>query len=687
MVKSHVEYYLDKYADSNVAFLINRKLLIHKQLEKPTRTYVVYSDLHGSYEKFVQWLKNGMGYYRIAISEILGQRYSDEIYTLYERLLLIVNRARIAELERFLGGGLPAFDHQSYFMGKVPFEFVNTIRELEKRALTRKRILKDLLDVARKITRGDEHRIFKAIPGMFQENMLKLYFRQDRASYEALLDGIAGDEKLYHLIASYLVKLIIVNMLEKHVNLGDTFDRGDGADKLIAFYRAYFDGEVNSPWLHYLWGNHDILWMGASVGIPMQCVTALRISLRYNNMEFLYRYGFSVDKLQAFARKCYRLSPTGRYIKASGEARLSLDHANKMTKVLLVLETKLTLQYLRRALEIEGQIDYAEYAARFEKLLDLLPTGVPEDADEWKRYMEEHPIYSDVYFPTVDPDNPEQLTDEEQEIVDDLVRQFTTLEGFQDDMKWLFWKGEMYRVVDNTLYYHAAIPAEPDMEMTAIKGMKGKKLLDWLQRDLKRIGRRWQIGEPPKLREQMLLWYLWCGKESPFFCKSKMATLERAVLRKEASAGDPLTTWTEEKNLYYEYVYDDRFLSKILKEFHAEKLVMGHTPVQTAEEGRLSLDLMAFIIDGGASEAYGDRGAILIISPEYIYLTFHPSLEELMQAERENRLPDVKIMPLEERTKVLLRHSEKGFFLRAELNAIDELLRTRLGPIYRDYFK
>ena len=688
IIMSHKDFYKLKHSETDVEFLINRKLLIHKQLEKPSRTYAVYTDLHGSYEKFLQWLKNGMGYTRIAVSEILGNDYDSDIYALYERLLLVVQRDRVSAIQAYLDGEMDEFDHRLYFFAQVPARFVDTLEALEGKNLTRKRVLKDLLNLLRAITRGDEHRIFKAIPRTYQENMLKLYFQKDTATYEALLDGVADSRKIYHMFSAILVKLIIVNMLEKHVNLGDTFDRGDGADKLIDFYRAYFDAEVYSPPLHYIWGNHDLLWLGASVGNPILCVTALRISLRYNNMEFLYRYGFSVDKLKEFALDCYHLPPTGAYTKSGMETSgYSLDDAKKMAKVLLVLETKLTLQCLREALKIGGQIDYCPHEERFASLIKLLPTGVAEDEEAWVRHMKANPLYSDVFFPTVHAEHPERLTLAEQELVDDLVRQFTTLPRFQDHMKWFFWKGEMYRVVDNTLYYHAALPATDSMELAEIKGMKGKDLLDWLQRDLKRIGEKRKAGKDPTLREKMLLWFLWCGSESPFFCKNKMATLERAIFKKEEAAADPLTTWKEVKDRYYDYIREDRFLNQILREFHADKLVMGHTPVKTAEQGRLSDALMAFIVDGGASPAYGDRGAVLIHTPDFIYLTFHPSLEDLMQAEDEHRLPDVKIMPLEEPSKGRLRDMEKGYFLRQELEAIDELLEQRIDAVYGNFFR
>lgn len=688
-VASQKEFYREKHANRDVTFLINRKLLLHKQMEKPARAYVVYSDLHGSYEKFIHWLRNGFGYFHIAITEVLGQSYGPDIYTLYERLFLVVQRDWIQEVEASAEHRAGPMDHKRYFFTRVPLAFVSTLKELEGRHITRKRILKDVLDLLRRITRGDEHRIFKAVPAAFQENILKLYYGHEESTYEALLDGITSNEKLYHILASLLVKLTIVNTLEKHVNLGDTFDRGDGPDLLISFFRRYFDAEVNSPPLHYIWGNHDILWLGASVGNPILCVTALRVSMRYNNVEFLRRYGFDLEPLRKFAVSCYPTRPTGAYLNTEAQASsaYSQDEAAAMTKALTILEAKLTVLSCQDALKIPGDIDYRPELERAEALLRMLPKGVPNDPEVWAKVMEENPLFTDVYFPTLWDPNPASLTPEEEGLVVSIVRQFTTLPRFQDDMKWLFWKGEMYRVVDHTLYYHAALPANPDMTLAAIKGFKGKDLLDWLQRDLKKIGERWAQGEEPTIRQKMLLYYLWCGPQSPFFCKEKMATLERAVFAREPASASDLTTWKEKANAYYTFIRDGRFLNMLVKEFHAERLVMGHTPVKSAEQSMLSQDIRAFIIDGGASEAYGDKGACLINTPDYTYLLFFPQLGELADAEKSGRAPEISILPLEEKTRILLRDMEKGFFMRQELEAIDELLENRLNDLYQEYFE
>ena len=43
----------------------------------------------------------------------------------------------------------------------------------------------------------------------------------------------------------------------------------------------------------------------------------------------------------------------------------------------------------------------------------------------------------------------------------------------------------------------------------------------------------------------------------------------------------------------------------------------------------------------GNSEAYGDRGAVLINTPDYNYMTLHPPLESLKEAEEKDCLPDL----------------------------------------------
>ena len=77
--------------------------------------------------------------------------------------------------------------------------------------------------------------------------------------------------------------------------VGDVFDRGAGADKvmdrLIQFHNVDFQ-----------WGNHDVLWMGAYAGNMASLATLLRISVKYN---YLYELetAYSLNLRPLFANK------------------------------------------------------------------------------------------------------------------------------------------------------------------------------------------------------------------------------------------------------------------------------------------------------------------------------------------------------------------------------------------------
>ena len=229
------------------------------------------------------------------------------------------------------------------------------------------------------------------------ENILKLYAPTDDSSYEAVVSAVVEKESIFSIVTSMLVKLILSNTFDKHINLGDTFDRGEEADKLMGLYRRYFNNDDSPIPLHYIWGNHDILWMGAGIGNPILCMTALRISMRYNNVDFLARYGFNLEGLRSLARKSYKKTPIGKYVKAKDFTKWSKEDAIKMTKTLLVLESKLTLTWLKDSMdevgdETVGRIDYRRDFERQKELMNFLPVqGLGDDEKEWEEFIKKNP--------------------------------------------------------------------------------------------------------------------------------------------------------------------------------------------------------------------------------------------------------------------------------------------------------
>ncbi|MFZ8933270.1 MAG: fructose-bisphosphatase class III [Bacteriovoracaceae bacterium] len=684
---SYKDYCVKKHGDKDVLSLINRKMLIHKQLERPPRSYVVYSDLHGSYEKFLHWLKNGLGFFKISIEKTLGEKFDSKVLKEFERLLLIVNKTRFQHVEDFIESKVETYNPKDLFSDPVSEKFIESLSLLEKHGLSKKEIFISLIDLLKEVTRGDERRIIKTIPPQYLENILKLYSGEEKECFNGLMEGITSDEDVFCIMSSLMVKIILVNIFDKHINLGDTYDRGDGADKLIKIYRNYFGEKNYSSPLHYIWGNHDILWMGAGLGHPALIMTALRISMRYNNVSFLKRYGFDLENLKKYADETYSITPLNyNYVKANSFSGWSKDEAIKMTKVLFVLESKLTYHWLKKTAQENDAFGLNQELLRYKNLLDLFPEDIKEDKKEWENYLQKNNLLMDPYFPTLNKAQDYQLTNEEKIIVDDLVSQFTNLPILKEDLRWLFEKGEAYRVVDTTLYFHAAIPATKEKDMDMVDGRKGKDLLDDVQITVKKIGKKFFDGEKLDSKEMMYFWFLWCGQKSIFFCKEKMATIERTIFNKEAASKNDLTTHKEAPNPFYKNARDDEFLTKVLTEFHAEKVCMGHTPVKTLNQTLLSQTMPAFVIDGGASSAYGDKGAVLINTPEKSFVTFHPSLEELVKAEEENITPEFTTIMVEEKTKKKLRHMDKGYFLKIELDAINQLLDEKMPLFRKKYF-
>ena len=169
-----------------------------------------------------------MGYFQIAVSEILGTHYSSAICECYEKLLLLVSRTRFEKIIECVENDDETFERADLFQSPVPKSFINTLEKLQnEHGLTRKRILLDVIEILRSTTRGDERRIIKTVPPGYLENVLKLYSQDDKASFDGLVKGIVENKEVYYFLTSLLIKLVLSNIFDKHINLGDTYDRGE----------------------------------------------------------------------------------------------------------------------------------------------------------------------------------------------------------------------------------------------------------------------------------------------------------------------------------------------------------------------------------------------------------------------------------------------------------------------------
>ena len=63
-----------------------------------------------------------------------------------------------------------------------------------------------------------------------------------------------------------------------------------------------------------------------------------------------------------------------------------------------------------------------------------------------------------LYFQLVDPEAPYLLTDEEQNVLEDLLKQFQTSERLANHVRFLVEKGTLYQIYNGNLLYHGCIP-------------------------------------------------------------------------------------------------------------------------------------------------------------------------------------------------------------------------------------
>ena len=139
----------------------------------------------------------------------------------------------------------------------------------------------------------------------------------------------------------------------------------------------------------------------------------------------------------------------------------------------------------------------------------------------------------DLNFPTVDPANPYELTEEETELIDKLIHSFKVSDKLQRHINTMLQHGSMYLVCNSNLLFHASVPLNADGSLKEVtingKKYKGPELLDFTE-TIMRAPFSDSATQEFKDFARDYYWYLWCGADSSLFDKAKMATFERYFL-------------------------------------------------------------------------------------------------------------------------------------------------------------
>ena len=606
-------------SQSVVTELINLRAIL--SLPKGTEHFV--SDLHGESMAFIHMIKNASGVVRKKVDEVYGNTLSEEEKRALCALIYYPDE-RIELIKKYYERKTEANETKEEGDGYIDLFSLNAqisnLPTLEEWYRTR---LHQVVNIARAVTikysRSKVHRLLPkgyayVIAELLHESNIEQHDRQ--TYYNAIIDAIieTGCADQLIIAISYLIHGLTIDTL--HI-VGDIFDRGPGAAKIMDVLSTVRDYDIQ-------WGNHDIEWMGAMAGNMALLATVLRVSIRYANIETLEEgYGINLLPLANFAMETYGDDPCRIWQTKDFENNPRLTRSAqlmaKMHKAISIIQFKLEGQTVLR--HPEWHMDHR--------------AALGQIAMHDGQLSYHGQALLDKNLPTIDPANPYALSQEEQDLMDQLWRSFRKSEKMQKHLQMLYEHGSLYLVRNGFLLYHAAIPLNADGSFTEAdvcgKRVSGKVLMDRTD-EVIRMAYYGEGKEKENALDYML--YLWEGEFSPLYNKDKMTTFERYFLPKSEA-------WDEHKGAYFTLADKEEICDRILNEFGLDpstgRIINGHVPVRTIKgETPIRANGKRFVIDGGFSKPYQEKtgiaGYTLIYNSHGIQLVEHESFESREQA-------------------------------------------------------
>lgn len=617
--------------------IINLKAI--QNLPKATEHFL--SDLHGEYESFLHILKNASGVIKSKIDQLFensmtkGERkkLATLIYYPEEKIELI--KKEIVELNEF-------YKITLYRL----IQICKTICSKYSRSKVRKAMPKEYKYIIEELLYSDSGDIDKEY---YYEQIIDSIIKLDRA--EAFIIAI-----------SKLIQRMAVDHL--HI-IGDIYDRGPGPHIIMDELEKYHSIDIE-------WGNHDIVWMGAASGSPACILNVIRICARYNNLDILEDgYGINIRTITEFAMNEY---PE----ENQEEFKPNIEKNNSISKVDVNLLTKIQKAVSIMQFKVEGQIikNHPEYNMQNRLLLENIDYKKGIITIQGKKYK-----LNNTYFPTINPNNPYELTSKEQEVIDKLIRSFKNSDKLQKHVNFLYTKGSLYKIYNDNLLIHGCILMDENGEFREVningKLLSGKEYFD----EIEKIARQGYFADEESIERKNgmdFLWYLWCGENSPIFCKDAMKTFERYFI-------DDKDAWKEIKNPFYTFSQDENVCKKILKEFEINEnighIICGHMPVKFKEgENPIKASGKLLMIDGGLSKSYqqktGIAGYTLIFNSYGLVLAAHEKFSSTEDAiSQETDLHSSKqIVEKVERKKI--KDTDIGKKLQEQIDDLSKLLNA-----------
>lgn len=566
----------EKYPNrqSVVTELIRLKAILN--LARPTEHFM--SDLHGEYESFFHILNNCSG----VIKEKVDYLFSEEMSTSQKAefcTLIYYPKEKILNLKK-----QKLITTQWYSQNLI---YLLRLSRLMSYKYPQSE-LKNLLP------KGYETIILELLTARPNDDTFQeVYFN---TILNTLININSGTDFII-AFTKFIKKLAVAHL---HI-VGDIYDRGQRPDSIIDMLRQHHSVDIQ-------WGNHDILWMGAMCGNEACIATVVRNCLSYNNTAVLEKgYAISLRSLSSLASKLY---PDKTLLVA-------------MQRTISIILFKLEGQLIKRNPDFQMDsrllLDKIDYTSKHIKINNI-----------------SYPIKSPS-FPTINPQNPYELSLEEAEVLSDIKSAFLDSVRLRKHIDFLYQKGSVYKAYNNNLLYHGCIPLNDDGSFMRIhlnnKYYSGKNYLDFVDKTIRQA----YLG----LYEQKnidLMYYFWCGRYSPFSGR-EFKTFERMFI-------EDTDTWIEPSDAYYKYCNDEKICDMILEEFSLKTkrghIINGHVPVKVKEgESPVKANGKLIIIDGGFCKAYhkktGIAGYTLISNSRGLRLLEHQSCANIKESLKANQ--------------------------------------------------
>ena len=611
-------------------------------LNLPKGTEHFLADLHGEYEAFQHVLKNASGNIKRKVNEIFG--------------------TTLREAEKRELCTLIYYPEQKLELVKESETDINDWYHI-----TIHQLVSVCRDVSSKYTRS---KVRKSLPTDFKYIIQELlHERVDDSNKAAYVNGIietiisTGRADDFVVAICNVIQRLAIDQL--HI-LGDIYDRGPGAHVIMDTMERYHSWDIQ-------WGNHDMLWMGAAAGNVACICNVIRLSLRYANLTTLEEgYGINLVPLATFAMETYGDTACKEFVpKSSGES-MKLDEKT-MRLTALMHKAIAVIQFKVEAQLFEKHPHWQMTDRAVLRHIDYTRGVITLDGKEYQLTSNE--------FPTIDPNNPLELTPEEKMLAKRLRHSFKVSEKLQRHVRLLLQHGCMYAIYNNNLLFHASVPLNDDATLKEVEVFPGQTLSG--RKLLHKIGMlvrtAYQKDAEPEEREYAIDYflYLWCGPDSPLFDKSKRATFERYFIAEKE-------THKEKKGNYFTLRDNEAVVDSILDAFEVKgenrHIINGHVPVHVANgEKPIKANGKLMVIDGGFSEAYhketGIAGYTLVYHSRGFQLVQHEPFTSAMDAIRTGR--DIKsttqIIEMSSH-RMLVADTDKGVELNKQVADLEELL-------------